>query len=389
MAGVALRVGVVLTEPDVPRWHATAVSEIERLGFCNLTVFSSKGRVPGRRGPREVARQLLYDAYVRADRRWFGRADDALGRVPTDRCGDTGAHRIRLAGDPASDAGLAAIAAEQLDVLLCLAPEVPEDRLAGCARYGAWSLYAGGLRGRAGEAQLFWQMGDDEFVAPITLRAHTSADGERTIYRSVVESDRLSLHRSRCRAARRAAQLPARRLRDLRDRGWSAIASEAVHAERPPEPKCSHAAERGDGALPLARGRRSSPQAPRWTARREAVVHRVPAGRLRASHADRSPQPVASTPTRFSSSATAAASSSSRTTTGAAGAQPSATSSSTRAAAIARRGRPSSRIATSRTRSCSRTGMTSTCCPRPRVAGRSSSTGPCASRTSGRLTASC
>jgi hypothetical protein len=231
MAEVALRVGVVLAEPVVPRWHATAVSEIERLGFCSVTVFSSSDRVARRRGPREATRQLLYDAYVRADRRWFGRADDPLGRVPTDGCGDAGAHRVRLSGDPASDAGIAAIAAEELDVLLCLAAEVPVDRLAGCARYGAWSLYAGGVRGRAGEAQLFWQMGDDDFVAPITLRAHTSADGERTIYRSVVESDRLSLHRSRCRAARRAAQLPARRLRDLVDRGWPSIASEAVDAD--------------------------------------------------------------------------------------------------------------------------------------------------------------
>ncbi len=231
MAEVALRVGVVLAEPDVPRWHATAVSEIERLGFCSLTVFSSEGHVARRRGPREAARQLLYDAYVLADRRWFGRADDTLARVPIDRCGGAGARRVELPADPSSDAGCAAIAAEQLDVLLCLAPDVRAERLAGCARYGAWSLYAGGLRGHAGEAQLFWQMGDDEFVAPITLRAHSGADGERTIYRSVVESDRLSLHRSRCRAARRAAHLPARRLRDLHDRGWPVIASEAGHAE--------------------------------------------------------------------------------------------------------------------------------------------------------------
>jgi hypothetical protein len=230
-----LHVGVVLAEPDVPRWHATAVAEIERLGFCSLTVFSWTGGVAQTLGRR----QLLYEAYVRADRRIFGRADDALGRVPTEHCGGTGARRVRLPADPSSEGGLAAIAAEQLDVLLCLAPEVPADRLARCARYGAWSLYAGGVRGRAGEAQLFWQMGDDEFVAPITLRAHTTGDGARTIYRSVVESDRLSLHRSRCRAARRAAQLPARRLRDLNDRGWTAIASEAIHDERAPEPRSS------------------------------------------------------------------------------------------------------------------------------------------------------
>ena len=235
--GDVLRVGVVLAAPDVPRWHATAVSEIERLGFCSLTVFSCKGMLAR---TRPAGRHLLYDAYVLADRRWFGRPDDALGRVPIEHCGGSAAQRVELPADPSSDAGCATIAAEQLDVLLCLAPDVHADRLSGCARYGAWSLYAGGLRGRAGEAQLFWQMDVDEFVAPITLRAHTTADGERTIYRSVVESDRLSLHRSRCRAARRAAQLPARRLRDLADRGWPFIASEAVNGESSsPEPKRS------------------------------------------------------------------------------------------------------------------------------------------------------
>ena len=117
------------------------------------------------------------------------------------------------------------MSAEELDVVLCLAPEVHPDRLAGCARFGAWSLSADGL-------QLFWQMHDADFVAPITLRAHTSTDGERTIYRSVVESDQVSLHRGRCRAARRAAHLPARRLRDLHHRGWPFITSSPVYAER-------------------------------------------------------------------------------------------------------------------------------------------------------------
>jgi hypothetical protein len=73
---------------------------------------------------------------------------------------------------------------------------------------------------------------DADFVAPVTLRAHTSTDDAPTIYRSVVQSDQVSLHRSRCRAAQRAARLPARRLRDLHRRGWPFVASSPVHAER-------------------------------------------------------------------------------------------------------------------------------------------------------------
>ena len=44
-----LRVGMALDAGAVRRWHATAVSEIERLGFCEVTVFV---RERGRRQPR-------------------------------------------------------------------------------------------------------------------------------------------------------------------------------------------------------------------------------------------------------------------------------------------------------------------------------------------------
>jgi hypothetical protein len=191
-------VGVVLDERDVRRWHETAMEEIERLGFCELLVLTSKpdgGRSAG-------LRDAFYRAYELVDRRVFGSDDDPVARVP-----------LRRPGVP-----LGEIASQDLDVVLCLTPDAAPRELARYARLGAWALYAGGLRGCAGEAQLFWQMYDADFVAPITLRATTSADGERTIYCSVVQSDHVSLHRSRCRAARRAAQLPARRLRALHER---------------------------------------------------------------------------------------------------------------------------------------------------------------------------
>lgn len=211
-----LRVGVVLDERNVRGWHATAIAEIEQSGCCELTVFARGGAYPRR--SRWAARHWLYGAYMLADRRLFGRADDPLARVPIDRCGRAGKRPLDLG----------AIAEEDLDVLLCLAPDVPTDRLAACARFGAWSVSAGSLWGP-----------NADFVAPITLRAHTSTDGERTIYRSVVESDRVSLHRSRCRAARRAAHLPARRLRDLHERGWPFISSLPDYAERHAAPERS------------------------------------------------------------------------------------------------------------------------------------------------------
>jgi hypothetical protein len=219
---VTLRVGVVLDERDTRRWHATAVSEIERLGFCELAMFADDSGGAKARRSRRAGRHLLFQAYELADRRWFGRDDDPLARVSVDRGSGTRTRR----------AGLTAIAEHDLDVLLCLAPDVPADRLAECARFGAWSLSAGSLWGP-----------DADLVAPVILRAHTAADGGRTIYRSVVEADQVSLHRSRCRAARRAAHLPARRLRDLHQRGWPFITSLPVYAER-------HSTTERDRSLP-------------------------------------------------------------------------------------------------------------------------------------------
>jgi hypothetical protein len=233
-----VRVGVALDAGAVRRWHSTAVSEIKGLSFCDVTVFAREaGAGATARRLRGAARHWLYEAYVLADRRWFGRDDDALAQAPIERCGGDSTRRVHLRGEWSSAANTEAIAAEDLDVLLCLAPDIPADRLAGCARFGAWCLYAGGMRGRAGEGQLFWQMYDADFVAPITLRTHTLADGERTIYRSVVEADQVSLHRSRCRAARRAAHLAARRLRDLHRQGWPFITSLPLYAERHSSPQ--------------------------------------------------------------------------------------------------------------------------------------------------------
>jgi hypothetical protein len=184
-----VRVGVVLGEHDVRRWHETAMDQIERLGFCELVVLT---RQPGGGEPRGL-RHALYSAYVLADRRVFGSENDPLARVPLRR--------------PALPLG--EIASQDLDVVLCLDPEASPAELAGFARRGAWSVH--------GEAQLFWRMYDADFVAPITLRATTPADGERALYRSVVQTDHVSLHRGRCRAARRAAHLPARGLRALHE----------------------------------------------------------------------------------------------------------------------------------------------------------------------------
>ena len=95
-----VRVGVALDAGAVRRWHSTAVSEIERLGFCEVTVFAREaGTGSTARRLRGAARHWLYEAYALADRRWFGRDDDALAQVPIARCGGDSTRRVHLRGD--------------------------------------------------------------------------------------------------------------------------------------------------------------------------------------------------------------------------------------------------------------------------------------------------
>jgi hypothetical protein len=197
-----VRVGVVLAERDVRRWHQIAVDQIERLGFVDVVVLTCPAN-------GDASRRT---AYERLDRRVFGSDDDPLATVPLSRAA------VRLDE----------IATQELDVALCLAPAVSPDELAGHARFGAWSLH--------GHEHLFWKIYDGDPVASVILRASVRGGGRRTVYGSVVQADQVSLHRSRCRVARRAAQLPARGLRALHERGVAAMSASPVEVEPRPEP---------------------------------------------------------------------------------------------------------------------------------------------------------
>ena len=319
-------------------------------------------------GLREALRHALYSAYVRADRRVFGSDDDSPSRcVP-----------LRRPGVP-----LGELAAQDLDVVLCLAPEASPDELAGCARFGAWSLYAGGLRGCAGEAQLFWQMYDADFVAPITLRATTPTDGERISYCSVVQSDHVSLHRSRCRAARRAAHLPARRLRTLHERGLTSV---------PASPRGGRATfaadQRHDGSAAVARRQRGSLR------RRVSGWLREKQWFIAYGRGSAPPTTIMPPPGRFYADPFLFQRDGRRYVffedyDGTSGRADICYLEIDEHGRHRSRSSPSGRTATSPIPSCSRRETTSTCCPRPRGTELSSSTERRGSRTNGRSSGSC
>jgi hypothetical protein len=162
-----VRVGVVLDEHDVRRWHEIAIEQIEAVS--EVVVLAGE---PPRRESTGL-RHLLYRAYELVDRRVFAGDDDPLARVP-----------LRRPAVPLAEG-------EDLDATVHL----PADPAPG----------------------LFRRMYEGESVAPIALGAG-----------SVVKVDRVSLHRSRCRVARRAAHLPARALRATREQPAPVEAEESA-----------------------------------------------------------------------------------------------------------------------------------------------------------------
>jgi hypothetical protein len=212
-------VGVLLDGPRIERWQLVCLSEIEVASFCDLTVFLS-GSAPEGARPARAARNFLYHAYERADRRRFAGDDDPLAPV---ELGEGFKGRIA-----------AGVVPDDLDVLICLGG-ADGAKLASCARHGVWCLSMGDARAHRHEAPLFWETFMGDALSVTTLWALEGDDGGRAIYRSFAHTDPVSVHRNRLVSYRTAAQLPLRCLRYLHQGDDSPIATAAPDVERPLE----------------------------------------------------------------------------------------------------------------------------------------------------------
>ncbi len=216
---------------------------------------------------RGARRHALYRAYVRVDRRVFGSDDDPLARVPLrrpgvplgrDRCLGPGRGPLPGARGSPRRAGRATPASAPGRCTRADCGEAPARRSSS----GRCTTPTSSRPSRCAPRR------------PRTASAPSTARSS--------QSDHVSLHRSRCRAARRAAHLPARRLASAPRR---LEAGGVPRNRRTPEPGRSRPTNAMMARLAVARRQRGPAQARERLAAREAVVHRVPAG-LRAAHAD-------------------------------------------------------------------------------------------------------
>lgn len=190
-----LRVGVFADARLQPRWVVDAFEQVARSDFAEVVLVAA--------GDARGAEPWLRRAYRRLDRLAFGaQAEEAvdLATIREPRC-----ERDLLK--------------HELDVAFVLG-ELDDTKYDGIARYGVWRFCFGNERGHA-ESLAGWR--EVAEGAPITgsgvkvrLRPGTPP---RLAYQSWSRTYPLSVERNRARLLRKAAEFPARALRELHRSG--------------------------------------------------------------------------------------------------------------------------------------------------------------------------
>jgi hypothetical protein len=182
VAGVPLRVGLILDGVVVPGWVADAIDDVDACPVAEIV-----GVLIAPRSSRHAGRPpVLYELYRRLDRRRFGADRDPLDEVDL-------ANRLGR---------LPQLGATQLDVILSFCGDVPFSGTADFPRCGVWSHRVDDPRVFAGAR--VWES---------QLRRVTREGAADVIYRSFSAADPLSLHRTRARVCSKSSRFAVRKLR--------------------------------------------------------------------------------------------------------------------------------------------------------------------------------
>lgn len=196
--GGRLRIGLILSGDVQPRWRRKLIQRLVDSPDCSLaaralSVVPSAESSPG-----------LFGLYSKLDRRTLGRGARAFEPVDVSDL---------LANVPVVELG--ALSEQDLDVLVCLAPESSATPTSDSPRFGVWAIRLDGA----------------ESESPTAAAARTVLGGSPTASASLVrlgggpilearlKTDRLSIHRHMDHLANVAAEFVPRALARLRSEG--------------------------------------------------------------------------------------------------------------------------------------------------------------------------
>ncbi len=226
-----LRVGVLLDEWTLPAWQVEALRQAQALPFVDFAaaVYNKEPRV----GPSRwdlLKKQWAYSAYLKADRLAFRRlANDAFQPVDAQPFFSEAqvlevvpqrtkfVHRF-TAGD------VAAIKAQNLDVLVRFGFAILKGDVLQSARYGIWSYHHGDNREYRGGPPMFWEIFEEREVSGVLLQQLSDQlDGGLVLERSVGKTNLFSLQVNKNGSYWKSAAFLARQLSWLHHHGWEAL----------------------------------------------------------------------------------------------------------------------------------------------------------------------
>jgi hypothetical protein len=241
--GGALKIGVLLDGPVVPRWIDLVLRQIADSDFLDLELVVLNAE-RARHRPlltrlREGHEKLLFRLYERIDAAVYGKPGDAFEQVEAKALAGVPTIEVRpLTPQPwehrFDERTLERIRGADLDVLLRFGFRIIRGEILDVPRYGVWSFHHGDNRRYRGGPSFFWEMYEGDPVCGTTLQILTDdLDAGRAIYRSHSATDPVSLRRGRNRPYLKAANFVVRRLADLHRHGFDHIRSLPTYDEPP------------------------------------------------------------------------------------------------------------------------------------------------------------
>jgi len=257
-----LRVGILIDSLVQPRWVQRIVQDIQasslaRVALVVKTPSAKTGKGPsfreGWRGPRH----LLYRLYARLDDHWHARPDDPFQPASLEElvkdCEilELPPGRASASGEISTES-LAGILRHDLDVVLFLGEDTPNETLSGIARYGVWFYRHGDAIAYPGTPAGFWEVMEATPVTGSVLqRLARGGGGPEVLYRSFASTDWLSVRRSRNNYFWKSSAFVIRKLAELKERGPEAL--EPAEPSGTKAVKCASAPSSPPGNLKMAR----------------------------------------------------------------------------------------------------------------------------------------
>lgn len=222
--------GLLLDSLTVPAWVRRTLEEVVLSDVAEvvLVVLDAKGPARGKGGIRELwrrRRHLLYELYVRLDRKLLPARPDAFERVSVEDLLE-GCPMIRVApertrfSDVFPSEAVQELDSHDLDVALRFGFRILRGGVLRVARHGVWSYHHDDNRAVRGGPPGFWEVMEDHAVTGSMLQVLTERlDAGEVLYRSWSPTHRRSVNRNKNHVYWKSASFVTRKLRQLAETG--------------------------------------------------------------------------------------------------------------------------------------------------------------------------